>query len=54
MEILSCGAEGVGEMMLQKRDAPELFKQLHKGHAGALQRWTLEGRRIAKAEPFAS
>jgi ribosomal protein RSM22 (predicted rRNA methylase) len=49
MEILSCDESGVRELMLQKRDAPSLFKQLKKGRASALQCWSLEGRRIAKA-----
>jgi hypothetical protein len=51
MEVLSCGPESVEELMLQKRDAPKLFKDLAKGRAGALYRWTLDGRRIVDAQP---
>jgi ribosomal protein RSM22 (predicted rRNA methylase) len=51
MEILSCGADGVEELMLQQRDVPGLFKDLRKGRAGALHRWTLDGRRIVDATP---
>lgn len=39
MELLACDASGVGEVMLQKRDGPELFKALRKETASAIQRW---------------
>jgi Mitochondrial small ribosomal subunit Rsm22 len=52
MEILSCEAGGIEELMLQKRDAPALFKQLQKGRADALYRWRRDGRRIVAAEPL--
>lgn len=45
-DLLACSEAGVEELMLQKRDAPGLFKQLQKGRADAVQRWTREGRRI--------
>ncbi len=51
--LLACDEGGVGELMLQKRDAPSLFKQLQKGRASAVQRWTRDGRRIVGAEPAA-
>ncbi len=45
MEILNCNAAGVAEAMLQKRDAPELFKALQKGKAAAVQQWrVVDGR----------
>ncbi len=47
--VLSCGEEGVEELMVQKRDVPELSKQLRKGRADPVQRWTREGRRITGA-----
>ena len=50
--VLSCSEEGVEELMAQKRDVPELSKQLRKGRADAVQRWTREGRRITGAMPF--
>ena len=49
-KILSCHAEGVGELVLQKRDAPELFRAFHKEAAGAVYRWDLEDGRILKGE----
>jgi len=50
MRVLSCQAEGVAEFMLQKRDAPELYRAFHKGSAAAVQRWTLEAGKIKAAE----
>ena len=50
-DVLSCSEEGVEELMAQKRDVPELSKQLRKGRAQAVQRWTREGRRITGATP---
>ena len=49
--VLSCSEAGVEELMAQKRDVPELSKQLRKGRADAVQRWTREGRRITGATP---
>lgn len=50
-DVLSCSESGVEELMLQKRDAPELSKQLRKGRASAVQKWTRDGRRITSATP---
>lgn len=47
MEVLGCDENGVRELLLQKRDAPGLFKDLRKGRANAVQCWRLDGRRIA-------
>lgn len=45
LDLLACDANGVGEVMLQKRDAPGLYKALNKGKAGAVQRWqVVEGK----------
>ena len=51
-DVLSCGEAGVEELMAQKRDVPELSRQLRKGRANAVQRWTREGKRITGAEPL--
>jgi ribosomal protein RSM22 (predicted rRNA methylase) len=51
--VLSCSETGVEELMAQKRDVPELSKQLRKGRAEPVQRWTRDGRRITGAAPFA-
>jgi ribosomal protein RSM22 (predicted rRNA methylase) len=46
-KVLSCQAEGVRELVLQKRDAPELFRTLRRGKAGTVYRWTLRDGKIA-------
>ena len=51
-KVLSCQAENVCELELQKRSAPELFKAFQQGTASSLWRWTLHGDRIEKAEPL--
>jgi hypothetical protein len=46
MKILSCQAEGVEELTLQKRDAPGLWKEILKGRGLPLYRWERNGERI--------
>ncbi len=53
-DVLSCSEGGVEELMAQKRDVPELSRQLRKGRAQAVQRWTREGRRITGATPLSA
>ncbi|MES2570607.1 MAG: small ribosomal subunit Rsm22 family protein, partial [Verrucomicrobiota bacterium] len=51
-KVFSCQQSGVGELMLQKRDAPALMKTLRKGPDCPVFRWeTVEGK-IVGAEPF--
>lgn len=50
MKILSCQAEGVGELTLQKRDAPELWKAIEKGRGLPLYRWERNGERVTGGE----
>ena len=50
--VLSCQAEGVAEWVLQKRDAPDLFRAFHKGTAEPAYRWRIENGRIVAAEPL--
>jgi hypothetical protein len=45
-KVFNCDAGGVQELILQKRDAPELFKALKQGAAPGLQRWTHTNGRI--------
>lgn len=46
-KVLSCEASGVPERMLQKRDAPELLKQVQAGKVAApVYQWSLEKERI--------
>ena len=40
-KVLSCQAEGVREWVLQKRDAPELYREMKK-KPGSLYRWKIE------------
>ncbi len=50
-KVFTCDAAGVAELMLQKRDAPDLFKQLHKHGAGPeLQHWSHANGRITPVE----
>jgi SAM-dependent methyltransferase len=44
--ILSCGVEGVRELMLQKRDAPALYKTLGKSSEHPPYRWQIENKKI--------
>jgi ribosomal protein RSM22 (predicted rRNA methylase) len=48
--VLSCQAEGVHEFVLQKRDAPELFRAVRKGELTGIHRWTLERGKIVGGE----
>ena len=49
--ILSCEASGVASLELQKRAAPELYKELKKDASYPLYRWTRDDRgRITAAE----
>jgi len=47
--VLSCQESGVREFILQKRDAPELFRALRKGRGLPIYRWVIEGDRIGAA-----
>lgn len=50
LKVLACDAGGVQEWMLQKRDAPGLFKELRKAERLPLYRWRVEGGRIVEGE----
>src|SRR6266498_1424826 len=45
-KIFSCQADGVRELVLQKRDAPPFFKSLNKARRISLFAWELDGSRI--------
>jgi hypothetical protein len=49
-KLLSCQAEGVQDLELQKRVDPGLFKALKNETASSLWHWTLEGQRIVGAQ----
>jgi len=44
--VLSCDATGVRELTLQKRDAPELFKEFKRASGPLLYHWVREGDRV--------
>lgn len=46
LKVLSCESDALRERVLQKRDAPALFKEMCKGDRLPLYRWQLEGERI--------
>ena len=49
-KIFNCDDRGVSELMLQKRDEPELFKRFNREGAGSeLHAWTHENGRIVPA-----
>lgn len=51
LKVLSCHADGVAELILQKRDAPALYRALRKGEATPVQRWqVVEGKIVAATE----
>ena len=49
-KLFNCDAAGVTDLMLQKRDAPELFKALKNAHEPGLQKWSHENGRITRVE----
>ena len=51
--VLSCQANGVRELELQKRVAPEVHRAFKDGRAPTLWRWKVEGQRIVALEPIA-
>ncbi len=50
--VLSCEAGGVAERRLQKRDAPELFRQLRRPEGALIFRWTTSGGEIVGGDPL--
>ena len=46
LKVLACDSGGVRDWVLQKRDAPELFKELRKGESLPLHRWRVEEGKI--------
>jgi SAM-dependent methyltransferase len=49
-KVLSSAAVGVRDLMLQKRDEPELFKQLKRELGVPIYRWSLDGDRIRNGQ----
>lgn len=52
-KVYNCDRGGVADLMLQKRDAPELFKELKRPNGPLIYQWTREnGRIVAGAKAF--
>jgi ribosomal protein RSM22 (predicted rRNA methylase) len=49
-KLYNCDAGGVTDLMLQKRDAPVLFKALKHAQETGLQKWSHENGRITSVE----
>lgn len=47
-KIFACAADGVAELTLQKRDAPEVFKALKRADGPLIYRWTRVGDRVSE------
>ncbi len=45
-KVLSCHVGGVSELILQKRDAPDLLRELRKGPDAPVYRWDIEEGKI--------
>ena len=54
LKVLSCQAEGVAEFVLQKRDAPALYRALRKGDGPPVQRWVFADGKIVGSVSFAA
>ncbi len=54
LKVLSCQAEGVAEFILQKRDAPKLYRALRKGDAPPVHRWIFADGKITGSAEFPS
>jgi hypothetical protein len=52
-KVLSCDVTGVHELTVQKRDAPELFKQLKRSAGPLVYRWTRGGDKVLGGTPLA-
>jgi hypothetical protein len=52
-KVLSCHEGSVSELMLQKRDAPALLRQIRKGHHCGVYRWKMVGGKILAGEHIA-
>ncbi len=50
-KVLACASEGVRELELQKREAPEVYKAFKGGESSPLWRWEVEGVRIRNPKP---
>ena len=50
-KVLACGSDGVSELELQKREAPDVYKAFKGGESSPLWRWDVEGARIRNPRP---
>jgi SAM-dependent methyltransferase len=49
-KLFSCQTDGVRDLTLQKRDAPEVFKRLRDEEPVLLGKWAADGERISRVE----
>lgn len=49
-KLFSCQTDGVRDLTLQKRDAPEVFKRLRDEEPVLLGKWEADGERISRVE----
>jgi hypothetical protein len=50
-KIFGCAEDGVAELTLQKRDAPDVFKALKHAEGPLVYRWTRNGDRVTDVVP---
>lgn len=51
--FLNCGADGLNELMVQKRDDPRLIKELDRTKEPLVYRWSREGNKVVGGESLA-
>ena len=50
-KVLACASDGVSELELQKREAPQIYKAFKDGTPTPLWRWEVDGVRIRNPKP---
>jgi ribosomal protein RSM22 (predicted rRNA methylase) len=46
LKVLACNADGLTDWTLQKRDAPELYKEIRSAETLPMYRWKTAGQKI--------
>jgi hypothetical protein len=50
--MFACTPDGVADLMLQKREAPQIFKALKRAEGPLLYRWTRQADRVVAVTPY--
>lgn len=50
LKVLACDAGGVQDWVVQKRDVPQLYKELRKGETLPMYRWSVDGGKVMEVE----